>query len=153
MFDAIFLFLNQTITHALVVIGVIGVLIGFFSNLLPTRLIPGITPYLLAIKIISIVFLSLGLYMEGRLERDVYWQGKVNEAKAEIAVKEAKIEELTKSLNEKVKVQIKTIKDVHYVNRNVIVEKEKLINQGCVVPQVAIDIHNAAAQNKPYVQK
>ena len=129
--------------HGLLTVGVTGVILGFVLGF-----IPFVGKYKLPIQIISILVLTLALYLEGGLENERLWQIKVKEVQAKVAVSETKAVEKTVEIQEKIVNKTKVIKQkgddiIKYIDKE-IVKKEEIIKyiENCPVPQEIIEQHN-----------
>ena len=110
--------------------------------------IPAIRPYKFPAEIVGIIVLVLGAYLFGRYDTEITWKAKVKEAEQRIAVAEQKSKEANQLLSEEIKKKNKVITRVRTVVKEVIKEKEKIINAECkIIPDVNI-IHNDAALNR-----
>jgi len=129
--------------HGLLTVGIVGVILGFVLGF-----IPFVGKYKIPIQIISVLVLTLALYLEGGLENDRIWQMKVKEVQAKVAVSETKAVEKTVEIQEKVITKTKIIKQkgddiIKYIDRE-IVKNEEIIKyiENCPVPQEIIEQHN-----------
>ena len=129
--------------HLLLTVGIVGVILGFVLGFIPL-----IGKYKLPIQIISILVLTLALYLEGGLENDRLWQLKVKEVQAKVAVSETKAVEKTVEIQEKIVNKTKVIKQkgddiIKYIDRE-IVKNEEIIKyiENCPVPKEIIEQHN-----------
>ena len=69
----IFTVLPDAVIHMILALGIIGVIAGFLLGL-----IPFVKKYKLAIQVISILVMSLGLYLEGGLSDNKEWEARVS---------------------------------------------------------------------------
>lgn len=116
-------------------------------------MIPIIRKYSLPIKIISVLVLTLGVYLQGGLADYKEWQLKVAELEVKIKEAEAKSAEVNTEIVEKVVTETKVIREkgdtiVRYIDREVVKTEEvvKFI-ENCPIPQIIIETHNMAATN------
>lgn len=128
--------------HLLLGLGIVGTVAGFVLNF-----IPFISKYKLPIQIVSVLILSIALYLEGGLSNEKDWQLRVKELEAEVANAEAKASKVNVEIVEKVVKEIEYIrvkgdKVVEYIDREV-----RVYDDQCKIPEVVIDIHNMAASN------
>lgn len=135
-------FIPELVIHLLLGLGIIGTIAGFVLNF-----IPFISKYKLPIQIVSVLTLSIALYLEGGLSNDKDWQLRVKELETKVANAEAKASKVNVEIVEKVVkeieyIRIKGDKVVEYIDREV-----KVYDEQCKIPEVAIDIHNLAASN------
>lgn len=146
--------LPDSMLHLIFAAGVCGTIAGFVLGF-----IPFINKYKLPIQIISLIVLSLGVYLEGGLANEEEWKLKVKAVEAKVAVAEAK------SATENVKIVEKIVKKteivrtrgadiIKYVDREVAKDREVIkFVENCPIPQVIIKTHNAAALNQPIEDK
>ena len=152
--------LPEWVTHAIFAIGVLGTIAGFVLGF-----VPFVRAYKFAIQVISLLILTLGVYLEGGLADSKEWELRVKEMEAKVAKAEAqsanknveiqeKIVEKTKVIREKGRDIIKyvdkwntkeIIKEVEGPER---IRREEVIKyiENCPVPKEIIDIHNQATE-------
>jgi hypothetical protein len=152
--------LPEWVTHAIFAIGVLGTIAGFVLGF-----VPFVRAYKFAIQVISLLILTLGVYLEGGLADSKEWELRVKEMEAKVAKAEAqsanknveiqeKIVEKTKVIREKGRDIIKyvdkwntkeIIKEVEGPER---IRREEVIKyiENCPVPKEFIDLHNQAAE-------
>jgi hypothetical protein len=128
--------------HLLLGVSMIGTIAGFLLNF-----IPFIGKYKLPIQVISVVLLSMALWLEGGLSNEKKWLLEVKEMEAKVAEAEAKAAKVNVQIVEKVVkeieyIRIKGDKVVEYIDREV-----KVYDNQCKIPEVVIDIHNMSATN------
>ena len=132
--------------HLILTAGIIGTVAGFALGM-----IPAIRQYKIPIQVISLLVLSLGLYLEGGLADYKEWEARVKEMEAKVAVAEEKANTKNVEVQEKIVTQTKVIKEkgkdiIKYIDKEVI-KTEEVIKyvENCPVPKSIIDIHNDAA--------
>lgn len=141
-------FLPEAAIHIIFSIGVIGIIVGLIAGF-----ISSIKQYKLIIQIVSVLMLSLGLFLEGGLADTKEWQLKILEL--QVRVKESE----TASAQENARTQDKTIAKtesvrektrevIKYVNRD-IVKREEVVKyvERCALPQDVVDAHNRAVDD------
>ena len=140
-------FLPEFIPHFIFIIGVLGTIAGFVLGF-----IPFISTYKLPIQIISILILSLGLYLEGGLANEADWKLKVKEVEAKLALKEVKSQAETVKIVEKVITKTAYIKTkgqdiIKYLDKEVVKDNEviKYVETCPAIPQVILKSVNEAA--------
>lgn len=140
-------FLPDWVFHAITIAGVLGTLIGFVLGM-----IPAVKTYILPIRVISILLLSFGLYLEGGLADYKVWEAKVKEVEAKLAEAEAKsAKENTKIVTKVVtKTQIVRTRGndiIKYVDREIVKYDTKFAPGGqCEIPKEFLKAHNDAAE-------
>ena len=135
--------LPEFIVHLLFLAGVVGTIAGFVLGFIPL-----ISKYKLPIQIISLLLLSLGVYLEGGLAEKAKWELRVKEMEAKVAEAQAKAavvntEIVEKIVTEKEYIKVKGAKVVEYIDREV-----KVFDTNCTVPEVAIKAHDMSASNE-----
>ena len=135
--------LPEFIVHLIFLAGIIGTIAGFVLGF-----IPFISKYKLPIQIISLLLLSLGVYLEGGLAEKAKWELRVKEMEAKVAEAEAKSAVVNTQIVEKVVTQKQIVKEkgdkiVQYIDREI-----KVFDNTCTVPELAIKAHNMAAKNE-----
>lgn len=120
------------------------------------RLLPGLSSYYTALQILSVIILTLGVYFKGGHSTELIWRGKVEALEAKVKVAEAKSQEKTVEVQEKVVTETVVIREkakeiIKYVDKFIdreVIKKEEIIKyiEHCPVPTELIDIHNQAAE-------
>lgn len=131
--------------HTIFSLGVLGVILGFVLGF-----IPFISRYKLPIQIISLLVVSLGIYLEGGLANNKEWLLKVAEMEKKVAEAQVKSEKVNTEIITKVVTKDKIIREkgdevVKYIEKEVV----KVNNICPAIPKPAIIAHDAAALNKP----
>ena len=134
--------LPETFVHIIFLVGVLGTIAGFVLGF-----IPFISKYKLPIQIVSLLLLSLGVYLEGGLAEKNKWELRVKEMEAKVAEAKAKSAEtntviVEKVVTEKEYIRLKGQKVTEYIDREV-----KVFDSNCTVPEVAIKAHDMSAAN------
>jgi hypothetical protein len=135
--------LPEIFIHIIFLAGVIGTIAGFVLGFLPF-----IGKYKLPIQIISLLLLSLGVYLEGGLAEKNKWELRVKEMEKKVAEAQAKAavvntQIVEKVVTEKEYIKVKGAKVVEYIDREV-----KVFDSNCTVPEVAIKAHDMSASNE-----
>lgn len=139
--------LPEWVFHAITIAGVLGTVVGFVLGMIPV-----IKTYIIPIRVISILLLSFGLFLEGGLADYKVWEARVKEVEAKLAEAELKsAKENTKIVTKVItKTQIVRTRGediIRYVDREVIKYDEKFAKGGiCEIPQEFINAHNDAAE-------
>lgn len=134
--------------NILLLVGLAGTIAGFFI-----KFIPFVNQYRLPTQIAGVILLTLGVYFKGGYATEMAWRDKVKAAEEKAAIAEQKAVELNAALDTEIKKKNKVIYENQVVYRERIKEVATIIDKGCVVAPEAIDIHNAAAKNKPLEKK
>ena len=133
----------EFVVHLIFLAGIVGTIAGFVLGF-----IPFVSKYKLPIQIISLLLLSLGVYLEGGLAEKAKWELRVKEMEAKVAEAQAKAavvntEIVEKIVTEKEYIKVKGAKVVEYIDREV-----KVFDANCTVPEVAIKAHDMSASNE-----
>jgi hypothetical protein len=140
-------FLPDWVFHLMLIVGVLGTIAGFVLGMVPT-----IKQYVLPVRVISLLVLSLALYLEGGLADYQVWEAKVKEVEAKLAQAEVKsAKENTKIVTKVItKTQIVRTRGediVRYVDREIVKYDTKFAPGGqCEIPKEFIKAHNDAAE-------
>lgn len=134
-------FLPDWVFHLVLLAGIVGTIAGFVLGMIPV-----IKQYIIPIRVISIILVVFGLFLEGALVDNQTWQLRVKEVEAKLAVAEAESAKANSKLIEKSKNQInkqkeKTIVVKQYIDREV----TKYDNQ-CIIPKEFVKAHNDSAE-------
>jgi hypothetical protein len=139
-------FTPDWVFHLILTIGVVGTIASLVLGF-----IPFIKQYKIAIQVVSLLVLSLGLYLEGGLADYKEWEAKVKDLEAKIAVAEEKSKTVNTVVEEKIVEKTKVVKEkgkdiIKYVDRDVIKNQEVIkYVENCPIPQEIINVHNQAA--------
>lgn len=135
------------IVNTLLVVGAVGVVLGFF-----VKFVPVVNTYRLPIQIVSIIIFCTGIYWQGGYSVEQAWRERVTELEAQVA----RAEEQSKTVNQKIKTRVVTriqiVKvrgedQIKYIDREIVRYDEKFAKGGmCEIPQEFIKAHNAAAE-------
>jgi len=140
-------FLPDWVFHAITFAGVLGTVAGFVLGMIPV-----IKTYIIPVRVISILLLSIGLYLEGGLADYAVWEAKVKEVEAKLAEAELKsAKENTKIVTKVItKTQIVRTRGeniVKYIDREIVKYDTKFAPGGqCEIPKDFIKALNDAAE-------
>jgi hypothetical protein len=141
------------IVNTILVIGAVGSFLSFFVLHKILNKIPALAPYYLLIQVVSAVLLVVGIYFKGGYDVEASWRDKIRVAQEKAALAEQQAKEANVKLDAEIKKKQRVVKENTIVYRDRIREVEKIIDKECKVAPEAIDIHNAAAKNKPLEKK
>jgi uncharacterized membrane protein YeaQ/YmgE (transglycosylase-associated protein family) len=141
------------IVNTILIIGAVGSFLSFFVLHKLLNKIPALAPYYLLIQVVSAVLLIAGIYFKGGYDVEAGWRDKIRVAQEKAALAEQQAAELNTKLNSEIKKKQRVVTENTIVYRDRIREVEKIIDKECKVAPEAIDIHNAAAKNKPLEKK
>jgi hypothetical protein len=152
--------LPEWVTHAIFAVGVLGTIAGFILGF-----VPFVRAYKFAIQVISLLILTLGVYLEGGLADSKEWELRVKEMEAKVAKAEAESANKNVEIQEKIVEKTKIVKEkgrdiIKYIDKwntkEIIKEvegperirREEVIKyiENCPVPKEFIDLHNQAAE-------
>ena len=154
------------ITYAMLLVGLAGIILGFFLGKLPF-----VSQYKLPIQIVSIILFCSGLYWYGGYSTEMAWRERVAEMEAKVAAAEAKSKQLNSELEAKTVERTKLIrekgrKQVEYITRLVEGKTTEIVNdmsaeeraafearqkelldaiKSCPVPRIIVEEQNKAA--------
>jgi len=115
--------------------------------------LPIISRYKTPAELLGVVALVIGSYLFGSYGTEMVWRQKVKELEDKVAKAEEQSKETNSVIQTKIVTKVKEIKVFQDRIKEVIIEKEKIIDAQCTVPQEALDILNASAKNKPLEEK
>lgn len=139
--------LPEWVFHAITIAGVLGTIVGFVLGMIPV-----IKTYIIPIRVISLLLLSFGLYLEGGLADYKVWEARVKEVEAKLAQAEVQSAKENTKIVTKVITKTQIVKTrgqdiVRYVDREIVKYDEKFAKGGiCEIPQEFIKAHNDAAE-------
>jgi hypothetical protein len=133
--------------HLVFSVGVLTTLAGFVLNILPF-----FKQYIIPIRVIGVILLLLGVYLEGGLANKKVWEAKVSEVQTQLAEAEAK------SAKQNVKIVEKVVKKTEYyrtrgddIVKYIDREVTKYDSQ-CVIPKEFVKSHNDAATKEENIK-
>jgi hypothetical protein len=129
------------ITYALFGLGAILYIASKFVSILPF-----IKQYKFPVELLGVVLLVAGSYFYGGYATEKVWRERVANLEAKVAKAEEESKKVNVEIREKIVTKVKEIKVFQDRIKEVIVEKEKIIDAQCKVPQEALDILNDSAK-------
>ena len=129
------------IINILLVVGIIGIMLGFLI-----KFIPFVNEYRIPIQIASIIVFCLGLYWKGGYSVEQDWRKRVDELEAKVDESEKKSTEINTVIKKVYVTKTKIIKQDRIVIQDRIVKEAVEINKDCKVSPKAIAILNDAAK-------
>jgi uncharacterized membrane protein len=136
-------FLPNWVLHLTLAIGVLGTVASLVLGQ-----IPGLKKFVFPVAIVSILILSLAVYLEGALADNEIWESRVKELEAKMAKTEAESQKQNVKIVEKV---VRKIDVVHTKGQEVVQYVDREVTKydnTCTIPEVVIKAHNAAAKNE-----
>lgn len=122
--------------------GVIATILGFVLRF------EFLAPYRMICQVIGVLALGAGLYFKGGYEVEQQWRKRVSDMQVKVDLAEQKAKTANAEIQTKIVTKIKTIHDTKVITKEVIKEKQVMIDANCDVPEVAIDILNSAAKGE-----
>ena len=135
--------LITVLVNGLVIVGLVGISAAWIA-----RWIPFFSAYRGPIQLIGIICLVLGVYFKGGADVERSWRERVAELEAKVAVAEKQSRESNARLSDQLAQNKKLTQEVKNANQASIRANAEKINAECRVPDVAIELHNSASQNK-----
>jgi hypothetical protein len=137
-------FLPHFVIPLLIVAGIVGLLAASLMSKVPL-----ITQYNLPIKLVSLVLLVCGIYLQGALDYKAATDKAVSELQVKLAQAEARSAKTNTEIVERIVQDTRVIRQqgetiVQYVDREVV-----KYDNTCEVPAEVIRAHNAAATLDP----
>jgi hypothetical protein len=115
--------------------------------------LPVISRYKTPAEVLGVLILVAGSYLFGSYGTEMAWRQKVKDLEEKVAKAEAESKQTNSIIQTKIVTKVKEIKVFQDRIKEIIVEKEKIIDAQCKVPDEALEILNASAQNKPVEDK
>lgn len=147
-------FLPDWIFHAILLVGVLGLLASFVL-----KFIPFFSTYNLPIQVGAIALIVLGVWFEGAMSNQAAWEARVAEmqikvAEAEVKSQETNVQIITKTVKKIELVRTRGNDIINYVDREVVKDRDVIkFVENCPIPQIIINTHNAAALNQPIAEQ
>ena len=142
-------FLSATVVTTLLFISLLFVVFVLLLISPLGRLFVIIKPYTLLIYLVTVILLSITMYVKGQYDTELNWKQKVAEVEKKLALAEEKSKTVNNTIETKVITKTKIVKErgaeiVKYIDREITVYDEK-----CEIPQEFINIHNNATELLP----
>ena len=136
-------FLPDFVFHLMFVIGIIGIIAGYFLTA-----IPFVGSNARAIQVVGILLTVVGVWFEGGIANEETWRARVLELEAKIAKAEAASAEANAALAEQLAKNQVLIKENTAANRQRMQQQAQQLNAECKVNSSVITILNDAARNQ-----
>ncbi len=134
--DAFFVWVSYTLVG-------VGIALYVLSKVI--QWLPLLSNYKFPAEILGVLLLTVGAYVFGSYGTEMIWRERVRELEEKVKISEEKSKEKNIEIRTKIVEKIKEVKVVQEVVKNIIIEKEKIIDAQCKVAPEAIDILNMAA--------
>ena len=115
--------------------------------------LPIISRYKTPAEVLGVLILVAGSYLFGSYGTEMAWRQKVKDLEEKVAKAEAESKQTNSIIQTKIVTKVKEIKVFQDRIKEIIIEKEKIIDAQCKVSDEALEILNASAQNKPVEDK
>ena len=140
--------LPEWVFHLIFAAGVIGTIAGFVLSMIPV-----IKKYGIPIKVISLLVLALGVYLEGALSDNKEWELRVKEMEAKLAEAQAEAAKENTKIVEKIVYKDRVIKEKGTIVKQYIDREVVKYDNTCPIPNEVVKAHNAAARNEAIGEK
>ena len=140
--------LPEWVFHFIFAAGVIGTIAGFVLSMIPV-----VKKYGIPIKVISLLILTLGVYLEGALSDNKEWEFKAKELEAKLAEAQANSQKENVKIVEKIVYKDRIVREngltiKQYIDREVV-----KYDNTCPIPKEVVKAHNAGARNEAIEEK
>jgi len=129
------------IINLLLVVGFIGIIVGFLGSKLPI-----VGAYATTIKVASIVVFCIGLYWKGGYSVEQEWRERVAQLEEKVKDAEEKSRKTNVVIETKIRDRIKKVTETRERIVEKIKEVEKAIDAKCELDPAVISILNEAAK-------
>lgn len=130
--------------NMILLVGVLGLVASFLLQFVPFT-----AGYKIPIQVISILLVVAGVWYQGGIAKDAEWKAKVAALELRASQAEAKSAEVNTVIVTKVVTKIQKVKEVVYVNKEIIKEVVgPRLDAICTLTAESVTIHDAAALNK-----
>lgn len=140
--------LPEWVFHFIFAVGVLGTIAGFVLSMIPV-----IKKYGIPIKVISLLVLTLGVYLEGALSDNKEWELRVKELEAKLAEASAESAKENIKIIEKIVYKDRVIKEQGMIVKQYIDREVVKYDNTCPIPNEVVKAHNAAARNEAIGEK
>ena len=140
--------LPEWVFHFIFSAGVIGTIVGFVLSMIPV-----IKKYGIPIKVISLLVLTLGLYLEGALSDNKEWELRVKELEAKLAETAAQSATENVKIVEKIVYKDRVVREQGMIVKQYIDREIVKYDNVCPIPKEVVKAHNAAARNQAIEEK
>jgi hypothetical protein len=134
-------FVPDWIYHAILIVGVVGILAGKFL-----RFIPVVSAYSPAIRITSMILFVVGVWFNGSIYSDNKWRAKVADLESQVAMAEQQASEANAQIEIQYVDRIRVVREKEYIIQSEIREYSGDLDANCIVSPRAREILNRAAE-------
>ena len=142
------------ICNSLIAAGFLLTVAAFF-----TQTVPMLNQYRLPAQVLGIALMVIGMYWSGGYAVESEWRERVAELELKVAAAEKQSAQVNTEIVTKVMTKTKVIRErgddiVQYLDREVVKNQEVIrFVENCPIPDLIVNTHNAAAVNRPMVEK
>lgn len=136
-------FLPDWVFHLMLLVGVLGIVVGFFLSS-----IPFVNTYSREIQLGAILLTIAAVWFEGGLSNESKWQQRVAELEKKVLEAEVKSAQANSKLDALANKKSQVTKETQYVVKEQIRGSASTIDGQCRITDVTVDILNAAARNQ-----
>lgn len=133
-------FLPDWVFHLILLAGLIGLGASFVL-----KFVPFVDQYRVVIQVSSSILIALGIYMEGAISNQAWWELRVAEAEKRVAEAEAKAAAANGKIEYIIVEKIKVVETVDRKLQQQIRDLANKMDKSCVIPPEVNSIHNDAA--------
>jgi len=133
--------LPDWVLHLILLAGIVGTTAGFVLGMIPV-----IKQYIIPIRVISIILVVFGLFLEGALFDNQTWILRVKEVEAKLAIAEAESAKANNKITEKSNTQNNKQKEKTVIVKQYIDREVKRYDNQCVIPNEFVKAHNDSAE-------
>jgi len=132
----------------LAVYGVLAAGAGLYTFSYFTAFVPALIPFKEPVRILGTVLVIAGVYFYGSYDTEESWRARVAEAEARVAQAEVESKQANDRLAKKSAERVQVIRDRGLIVRQYIDREVVKYDETCKIPDVVVNVHNAAARNE-----
>ena len=132
----------------LAVLGVLGLGAVIYILSYFTVFIPPLVPAKEFIRILGTLVIVAGVFFYGSYDTEISWRNRVAEVEAKVTRAEAESKQANDRLAKKSAERVQVIRDRGLIVRQYIDREVVKYDETCKIPDVVVNVHNAAARNE-----
>jgi hypothetical protein len=132
----------------LAVLGILGLGAAIYILSYFTVLVPPLMPAREFIRILGTLVIVAGVFFYGSYDTEMSWRNRVAEVEARVARAEAASKTANDKLIKKSAERVQVIKERGTIVRQYIDREVVKYDDSCKIPDVVVNVHNAAARNE-----
>ena len=132
--------LPDWVFHLILLVGLLGLGASFLL-----KFFPSVAPYKVLIQVVASLMIVLGVYMEGAISNQAWWELRVAEAEKRVAEAEKKAAEANGKIEYIIVEKTKVVEVVDRKTQQQIRELANKMDNSCVITPEVNAIHNQAA--------